>query len=143
MSVNQVVREGTPDTHAGKGTTPTMGGLIILAATFVPVVLWGRFNTRGGEYLLIAALVMAWMGGIGFLDDYLKLRQKREGLKNEGLVERYKLVGPGDGRRRARPVPLALAAVDAAGRVDHAAVLQVHARSCRPARRSPGCTCRS
>ena len=38
-------------------------------------------------------LVMAWMGGIGFLDDYLKLKQKREGLKNEGLVERYKLAG--------------------------------------------------
>jgi phospho-N-acetylmuramoyl-pentapeptide-transferase len=93
MSVNQVVREGTPDTHAGKGSTPTMGGLIILAATLVPVVLWGRFNTRAGEYLTIATLVMAWMGGIGFLDDYLKLKQKREGKKNEGLVERYKLIG--------------------------------------------------
>ena len=93
MAVNQVVREGTPDTHAGKGSTPTMGGLIILAATVIPAVLWGRFGTRGGEYLLIAMLVMLWMGGIGFLDDYLKLRQKRLGLKNEGLVERYKLAG--------------------------------------------------
>jgi len=37
--------------------------------------------------------VMTWMGGIGFLDDYLKFKQKREGLKNEGLVERYKLAG--------------------------------------------------
>jgi phospho-N-acetylmuramoyl-pentapeptide-transferase len=93
MSVHQVVREGTPDTHAGKGRTPTMGGLIILVATFVPVLLWGRFNTRAGEYLVIATLVMAWMGAIGFLDDYLKLKQKREGKKNEGLVERYKLAG--------------------------------------------------
>jgi phospho-N-acetylmuramoyl-pentapeptide-transferase len=93
MAVNQVVREGTPDTHAGKGSTPTMGGLIILAATVIPALLWGRFGTRGGEYLLIAMLVMLWMGGIGFLDDYLKLRQKRLGLKNEGLVERYKLAG--------------------------------------------------
>jgi phospho-N-acetylmuramoyl-pentapeptide-transferase len=93
LSVNQVVREGTPDSHAGKGKTPTMGGLIIVAATMVPVLLWGRFNARGGEYLLIATLVMAWMGGIGFLDDYLKLRQKRLGQKNEGLVERYKLAG--------------------------------------------------
>ncbi len=93
LSVNQVVREGTPLTHAGKGSTPTMGGLIILAATLVPVVLWGRFNARGGEYMIIATLVTAWMGGIGFLDDYLKLRQKRLGLKNEGLVERYKLAG--------------------------------------------------
>ena len=93
MAVNQVVREGTPDTHAGKGTTPTMGGLIILTATAIPALLWGRFNTRGGEYLVIAILVMLWMGGIGFLDDYLKLRQKRLGLKNTGLAERSKLVG--------------------------------------------------
>jgi phospho-N-acetylmuramoyl-pentapeptide-transferase len=93
MAVHQVVREGTPDTHAGKGTTPTMGGLIILVATFVPVLLWGRFSTRAGEYLVIATLVTAWMGGIGFLDDYLKMKQKREGKKNEGLVERYKLAG--------------------------------------------------
>jgi phospho-N-acetylmuramoyl-pentapeptide-transferase len=90
MSVHQVVREGTPDTHAGKGTTPTMGGLIILAATLFPTLLWARLDNR---YILLAMLVMAWMGGIGFLDDYLKLKQKREGKKNEGLVERYKLAG--------------------------------------------------
>jgi phospho-N-acetylmuramoyl-pentapeptide-transferase len=36
---------------------------------------------------------MAWMGAIGFLDDYLKLRQKRLGLKNTGLAERFKLAG--------------------------------------------------
>jgi len=90
MAVHQVVRAGTPDSHAGKGTTPTMGGLIILAATFVPVLLWARLSNR---YVLLAMAVTAWMGMIGFLDDYLKLRQKREGKKNEGLVERYKLAG--------------------------------------------------
>jgi phospho-N-acetylmuramoyl-pentapeptide-transferase len=90
LAVNQVVREGTPDTHAGKGATPTMGGLIILAATIVPVLLWGRLDNR---YLLLAMAVMVWMGAIGFLDDYLKLKQKREGKKNLGLVERYKLAG--------------------------------------------------
>ena len=90
MAVHQVVREGTPDSHAGKGTTPTMGGLIILAATFVPVLMWARLSNR---YVLLAMGVTAWMGMIGFLDDYLKLRQKREGKKNEGLVERYKLAG--------------------------------------------------
>ena len=90
MAVNQVVREGTPDTHAGKGTTPTMGGVIILAALFIPVLLWSRLSNR---YVLLALAVTAWMGAIGFLDDYLKLRQKREGKKNEGLVERYKLFG--------------------------------------------------
>ncbi len=90
MAVHQVVREGTPDSHAGKGTTPTMGGIIILLATFVPVLLWARLSNR---YVWLAMGVTAWMGVIGFLDDYLKLKQKREGKKNEGLVERYKLAG--------------------------------------------------
>ncbi len=86
----QVVREGTPDTHKAKGATPTMGGLIILAAVFIATLLWGRLTNT---YVLLALLVTLWMGGIGFLDDYLKLKQKREGKKNEGLVERYKLAG--------------------------------------------------
>ena len=90
MSVHQIVREGTPDSHAGKGTTPTMGGLIVLAATIAPVLIWGRLHNR---YLLLAMAVMLWMGAIGFLDDYLKLKQKREGKTNTGLVERYKLAG--------------------------------------------------
>ncbi|AMW04760.1 phospho-N-acetylmuramoyl-pentapeptide-transferase [Gemmatimonas phototrophica] len=90
MAVHQVVRAGTPDSHAGKGTTPTMGGIIILVATFLPVLLWARLDNR---YVVLAVAVTAWMGVIGFLDDYLKLKQKREGLKNEGLVERYKLAG--------------------------------------------------
>jgi phospho-N-acetylmuramoyl-pentapeptide-transferase len=93
LAVNQVVREGTPDTHAGKGSTPTMGGLIILAATLIPALLWARFDGRGGPYVWLAMLVMAWMGAIGFLDDYLKLKQKRAGLKNVGLIEKYKLAG--------------------------------------------------
>jgi len=90
MQIHQVVRAGTPESHAVKGTTPTMGGLIILAATFVPTVLWMRFDNR---YVWLALGVTLLMGGIGFLDDYLKLRQKREGKENRGLVERYKLAG--------------------------------------------------
>lgn len=90
MAVHQIVREGTPDSHAKKGTTPTMGGLIILVASVLPVLLWGRLDNH---YVQLAVAVMLWMGGIGFLDDYLKLKQKREGKKNEGLVERYKLAG--------------------------------------------------
>lgn len=67
-----------------------MGGVIILGATVVSTLLWARLSNR---YVWIALIVMAWMGGIGFLDDYLKLKQQREGRKNEGLVERYKLTG--------------------------------------------------
>ena len=90
LMVHQGIREGTPDSHANKGATPTMGGLIILAATLIPTLLWAKLDNR---YILLALLVTSWMGVIGFIDDYLKLKQKREGRKNEGLVERYKLVG--------------------------------------------------
>ena len=89
-SMHQVVREGTPDTHAGKGTTPTMGGLIILSCAMTSVLLWARLTSR---YTIIALLITAWMAGIGFWDDILKARQKRAGQKNQGLVERYKLAG--------------------------------------------------
>jgi phospho-N-acetylmuramoyl-pentapeptide-transferase len=92
QAVNQIVREGTPLSHAGKGKTPTMGGLIILNSALVSVILWGRFSLSH-PYLYIAVALTLWMGGIGFLDDYLKMMQKRRGEKNQGLVERYKLVG--------------------------------------------------
>jgi phospho-N-acetylmuramoyl-pentapeptide-transferase len=92
MSVHQVVREGTPLSHAGKGTTPTMGGLIILACTMLSVLLWGKFSISR-PYVWVAVLVTLWMGVIGLLDDYLKLKQKREGKKNQGLVEVWKLTG--------------------------------------------------
>ncbi|HJQ21286.1 MAG TPA: phospho-N-acetylmuramoyl-pentapeptide-transferase [Gemmatimonadaceae bacterium] len=87
---HQPHREGTPDTHKTKGTTPTMGGLIILFSSIVSVLLWARLTSH---YTWLALAVTAWMGGIGFLDDVLKLRQKRAGQKNQGLVERYKLAG--------------------------------------------------
>jgi phospho-N-acetylmuramoyl-pentapeptide-transferase len=90
MAVHQGVREGTPDTHQCKHATPTMGGIIILIAALAPTLLWARLTNR---YVLLALFVTAWMGAIGFLDDYLKLKQKRAGIKNEGLVERYKLAG--------------------------------------------------
>jgi phospho-N-acetylmuramoyl-pentapeptide-transferase len=90
MRLHQVIREGTPDAHQQKGRTPTMGGLIILGATLSSTLLWARLDNR---YVLIAMICMAWMGAIGFLDDYLKLKQKLAGRKNTGLVEKYKLIG--------------------------------------------------
>ena len=86
----QVVREGTPDAHALKTKTPTMGGLIFLFSALVSTLLWARVFSH---YVMLALLVTAGMGFIGFLDDYLKLKQRRLGQKNEGLVERYKLIG--------------------------------------------------
>src|SRR3954470_19426757 len=92
QSLHQVVREGTPDSHASKGKTPTMGGLIILASSLISTMLWGRFS-RANPYLWIALFATVWMGAIGMLDDALKIKQKRDGAKNNGLVERYKLLG--------------------------------------------------
>ena len=90
MKVQQGVRQGTPDSHKGKAATPTMGGLILLVAGIGPAILWTRLDN---PYVIIALIVTIWMGGIGFLDDYLKLKQKREGRVVDGLVERYKLAG--------------------------------------------------
>ena len=90
MRLHQVIREGTPDSHQEKRRTPTMGGLIILAATLIPTLLWAKLNNR---YVLIAMFVMLWMGFIGFVDDFLKLKQRQAGKKNTGLIESYKLVG--------------------------------------------------
>ncbi len=91
MKLHQVIREGTPDSHQEKKTTPTMGGIIILLATFIPTLLWAKLTNR---YVVIALFSMLWMGIIGFLDDYLKLKQRMLGRKeNTGLVEKYKLAG--------------------------------------------------
>lgn len=91
MKLHQVIREGTPESHQTKATTPTMGGLIILLATLIPTLLWAKLGNR---YVLIAIFAMIWMGIIGFLDDYLKLKQKQLGRRdNKGLVEAYKLIG--------------------------------------------------
>ncbi len=90
MKLHQVVRAGTPDSHLQKGRTPTMGGLIILAATIIPTLLWTKLENR---YIWIGIVVMLWMGAIGFLDDFLKMRQKQRGEENRGLIERYKLTG--------------------------------------------------
>lgn len=90
MRLHQVIREGTPDSHQEKKRTPTMGGLIILAATLIPTFLWAKLNNR---YVLIAMFVMLWMGFIGFFDDFLKLKQRQAGRKNTGLIEGYKLLG--------------------------------------------------
>jgi phospho-N-acetylmuramoyl-pentapeptide-transferase len=92
QALHQGVREGTPDSHAGKTSTPTMGGLIILGASLTSVAIWGRFS-YSHPYIWVAIIVTLWMGAIGFLDDTLKIKQKRAGEQNRGLVERYKLAG--------------------------------------------------
>ena len=80
----QVVRADGPATHLKKAGTPTMGGLIILVASLIPTLLWARLDHA---YVWIAFGVTAWMGAIGFMDDYLKVVRK----ESRGLIARYKL----------------------------------------------------
>jgi phospho-N-acetylmuramoyl-pentapeptide-transferase len=86
LKIGQIVRSDGPATHLGKRGTPTMGGIIIIIATVVPTLLWARVDNR---FVLIALLAITWMGIIGFVDDYLKIVQRRP----RGLVARWKLVG--------------------------------------------------
>ena len=86
LKVGQIVRADGPATHLGKRGTPTMGGLIVLLATAVPTVLWARLDNR---FVLVALLATVWMGAIGFVDDYLKIVQRRP----RGLVAKYKIAG--------------------------------------------------
>lgn len=72
--------------HGGKSGTPTMGGLIVLLAVLLPTLLWANmFNM----YVVLIVLITAWLGAVGFLDDYLKVVKKM----HKGLIGRYKMLG--------------------------------------------------
>lgn len=75
-----------PKTHLSKAGTPTMGGIIILLSILIPALLWA--DIKNG-YVLLIIFVTAWLGIVGFLDDYLKVVKK----KPTGLIGRYKVVG--------------------------------------------------
>ncbi len=84
--IGQVIRVEGPATHQGKRGTPTMGGAIIIVATLVATLLWSQLSNR---FVLVAMLATLWMGGIGFLDDYLKIVEG----KSRGLVAKWKVAG--------------------------------------------------
>ncbi len=72
--------------HKGKSGTPTMGGIMIIAATLLSLLLWSSLTNR---VLLLAVAVFCVMGAVGFLDDYIKIKRKH----NDGLSARAKLIG--------------------------------------------------
>jgi phospho-N-acetylmuramoyl-pentapeptide-transferase len=86
LRVGQVVRAEGPQSHLAKAGTPTMGGALIIMSTVIATLLWAEL-TNG--YVVVAMIVLVWLGSLGFLDDYLKVVRRR----TEGLVGRYKLVG--------------------------------------------------
>ncbi|MGI9306632.1 MAG: phospho-N-acetylmuramoyl-pentapeptide-transferase [Gammaproteobacteria bacterium] len=68
----QPVRDDGPQTHIAKRDTPTLGGLLMIACVFASCFLWGDWS---GKYLILVSGALAVFGGIGFLDDRLKLRR--------------------------------------------------------------------
>ena len=74
LSVGQNIRDVGPQAHQVKAGTPTMGGLLILFATLVPTLLW---MDLGNVYVWMVMIVTTAFGAIGFADDYLKVRNRR------------------------------------------------------------------
>src|SRR5713226_2445211 len=78
----ETIREDTPERHRSKKGTPTMGGLVILAALFGSTLLWANLRNR---YVWVVLLATAGFGLIGVLDDVTKLRRRK------GISARTKL----------------------------------------------------
>ena len=83
--VGQIVRDDGPQTHLKKRGTPTMGGSLILFSIVISTLLWADLSNH---YVWIALLLTTFFGGIGFIDDYLKIREKG----SRGLPGKWKLI---------------------------------------------------
>ncbi len=82
--IGETVRELGLEGQNQKAGTPTMGGIIIILATLIPVLLFAKIDN---VYIWLLILTTIWMGTIGFLDDYIKVFKKdKEGLKGKFKV---------------------------------------------------------
>ena len=72
--------------HAGKEKVPTMGGVMILGSIVLSTLLWADLRNR---YVWLSLLIVCWLGGVGFVDDYLKLAKKN----SKGLAAANKFIG--------------------------------------------------
>lgn len=91
QQVGETVRELGLEGQSQKAGTPTMGGLIIIIATLIPVLLLTKLNNI---YIILLIVTTIWMGTIGFIDDYIKIFKKdKEGLK--GIFKVFGQVGLG------------------------------------------------
>lgn len=84
--IGETVRDLGLEGQNQKAGTPTMGGLIIIFATLVPVLLFAKLDNI---YVILLIVTTIWMGLIGFLDDYIKVFRKNK----EGLKGKFKVVG--------------------------------------------------
>lgn len=81
----QPIRNDGPESHFSKKGTPTMGGLMMLFAVTVSTILWADIKS---QYVWIVLFVTLGYGGIGFMDDYLKVSKKN----HKGLSGKKKLI---------------------------------------------------
>ena len=86
QQVGETIRDLGLEGQVEKSGTPTMGGLIIIIATLIPVFLFAKIDNI---YIILLIITTIWMGVIGFLDDYIKkFKNDKEGLKG-----RFKVLG--------------------------------------------------
>ncbi len=86
LQIGEDIRALGLEGETRKKGTPTMGGIIILMSIVVPVLLFARLDNVYIQLMLITTL---WLGGIGFLDDYIKVFRKHK----EGLKGKFKVIG--------------------------------------------------
>ena len=86
QQVGEEIRDLGLEGQMQKKGTPTMGGIIILLAILIPVILFARLDNVYIQLMLVATV---WLGLIGFLDDYIKVFRKHK----EGLKGRFKVIG--------------------------------------------------
>jgi phospho-N-acetylmuramoyl-pentapeptide-transferase len=86
LQIGETVRDLGLSGQNIKAGTPTMGGIIIVAATLLPVLLFARLNN---VYIILMIVSTVWMFIIGFIDDYIKVFKKDK----EGLKGRFKIMG--------------------------------------------------
>ncbi|MBP6001463.1 MAG: phospho-N-acetylmuramoyl-pentapeptide-transferase, partial [Flavobacterium sp.] len=86
QQVGETVRELGLDGQTAKAGTPTMGGIIIILATLIPVFLLAKLNNI---YIILLIMTTVWMGTIGFIDDYIKIFKKDK----QGLKGIFKVIG--------------------------------------------------
>jgi phospho-N-acetylmuramoyl-pentapeptide-transferase len=86
QQVGESIRDLGLEGQVQKAGTPTMGGIIIILATLIPVVLLAKLDNI---YVIILIITTIWMGLIGFLDDYIKVFKKNK----SGLKGKFKVLG--------------------------------------------------
>jgi len=84
--IGETVRDLGLDGQKQKAGTPTMGGIIIILATLIPVLLFAKLQNI---YVILLIVTTIWMGIIGFIDDYIKILKRNK----EGLKGRFKVLG--------------------------------------------------